>query len=135
MLLKAKTMDLGTANVISFQKYVYISYNIDRIRKCNIIPEGMAQFSSNFCKVSNLKKKVSRCDIKKLQALQCGYLSYKITGLPAVALMKIACVKLQKGKLLNISTDKLTKMPKFAKKGAADLTRVFPQNQNLSSER
>lgn len=55
MLLKAKTMYLATANVISFQryKYVYISCNIDRIRKCNLIPEGMAQLSSNFCKVSN----------------------------------------------------------------------------------
>lgn len=73
--------------------------------------------------------------MKKLQALQCGYLSYKITGLPATAVMKIACVLLQKGKLLNISTDKLTKMHKFAKKGAADLTIIFLQNQNLSSER
>lgn len=42
LLLKAKAMDLATANANFFQryKYVYISHNIDRIRKCNLIPEG-----------------------------------------------------------------------------------------------
>lgn len=50
VLLKAKTMDLATANANSFQRYkcVYISYSIDRTRKCDLIPEGMAQFSWNF---------------------------------------------------------------------------------------
>lgn len=35
---------------------VQVCLIIDRIRKGNLIPEGMAQFSSKFCKVSNFKK-------------------------------------------------------------------------------
>ena len=85
----AKTTDLATAKCQLLPKVCLNLLKYWQNQKMQLNAWRTTHFGWHFSKVA-ITRNFSSYERKKLQASQCGYLGYKITGLPAPAIIKIA---------------------------------------------